>query len=292
MNWRDDMSFQRVNRGVLGTTAIAIVVAGLTPLFAATPAFASTPSGAGVIVPGQTLSDGETVTSGNGLFTLDMQTDGNLVLYVDPAIYGHAHPLWWSGTEGHPGAHAVMQSDGNLVVYLGSTPLWWSHTQGQGAYAYVQNDGNFVLYHNSTALWYTSTYGTTTSYTNCLSMETAFNAKYWQVCMSSNDWTRNGLVAGYLTGYSCGLYLPTAVGWSCDYNVTSPHETYGSYWSSSKNAWEDWMNYYLTFTFPSGDDGSVDEVQACAYTRTDISTAGKFRADNFYTYPVAMGTTC
>ncbi|MGW7817345.1 hypothetical protein ACWGLF_04255, partial [Streptomyces puniciscabiei] len=53
-----------------------------------------------------------------------------------------------SGTSGHSGAYAYMQTDGNLVVYSSTgTALWSTHTNGHsGAYAVMQNDGNFVVY--------------------------------------------------------------------------------------------------------------------------------------------------
>jgi hypothetical protein len=54
-----------------------------------------------------------------------MQTDGNLVLYD----YQH-HPVWASGTNGHPGAYLVIQKDGNAVIYKGITPLWATNTVG------------------------------------------------------------------------------------------------------------------------------------------------------------------
>ena len=41
-----------------------------------------------------------------------MQGDGNLVIY-DP----RAHPLWASATAGNAGAWLVGQNDGNLVIY-------------------------------------------------------------------------------------------------------------------------------------------------------------------------------
>ncbi len=41
-----------------------------------------------------------------------MQTDGNLVLYDTSN-----QPRWASGTSNHPGAFLDMQDDGNVVVY-------------------------------------------------------------------------------------------------------------------------------------------------------------------------------
>ena len=42
--------------------------------------------------------------------------------------------------------HLDMQSDGNLVLYYGSQAAWATNTVGSGAYAEMQTDGNFVVY--------------------------------------------------------------------------------------------------------------------------------------------------
>jgi hypothetical protein len=49
---------------------------------------------------------------------LDMQSDGNLVLYNGTT------PIWATMTNGHPGAHLTLGDDGSLGVYDGSTLLW------------------------------------------------------------------------------------------------------------------------------------------------------------------------
>ncbi|TGE37092.1 hypothetical protein E4K67_18075 [Desulfosporosinus fructosivorans] len=84
-----------------------------------------------------------------------MQDDGNLVLYAQ----GKTQALWASRTNGHKIDEAVLQSDGNFVIYAAGQALWASLTHGnQVAYLVVQNDGNLVIYHqNGTALWATNT---------------------------------------------------------------------------------------------------------------------------------------
>ena len=69
-------------------------------------------------------------------FQLVMQGDGNLVMRTEVRRDGYLYellgyrPYWQSGTSGHPGAYAVMQRDGNLVVYSpGGQPLWNSGTR-------------------------------------------------------------------------------------------------------------------------------------------------------------------
>jgi hypothetical protein len=93
------------------------------------------------------LGAGESVVSCGGpcgQLTLVMQGDGNLVLYLGPAV------LWASGTNA-PGAYVAMQGDGNLVVYAPSCApngvCWSSETAGYpGAHLAVQGDGNLVIY--------------------------------------------------------------------------------------------------------------------------------------------------
>ncbi|MFD7449026.1 hypothetical protein [Kitasatospora sp. NPDC059827] len=58
--------------------------------------------------------------------------------------------LWNSGTQGRSAGEAVMQDDGNFVVYDGNgNAAWSSGTSGCGGYyvwGRMQTDGNFVLY--------------------------------------------------------------------------------------------------------------------------------------------------
>ncbi|WP_405657963.1 CHAP domain-containing protein [Streptomyces sp. NBC_00079] len=100
--------------------------------------------------PGERLTAGQSLAPANGENQLVMQGDGNLVLL------SLGHPVWGSGTEGHPGASATMQGDGNLVINdANGKALWGSGTDGHpGASATMQGDGNFVV--NDThgkALW-------------------------------------------------------------------------------------------------------------------------------------------
>ena len=97
------------------------------------------------------------MTSCDGRFLFVIQSDGNLVLYEGSTA------LWSSVTAGDTGASVAMQTDGNLVIYApGCTgangSCWASNTGGDnGANLAVQNDGNVVIYFGSTAVWSTGT---------------------------------------------------------------------------------------------------------------------------------------
>jgi len=119
--------------------------------------------------PGGGPAEWSSGTAGGGGVTLQLQDDGNVVLYGDPDA-GVAPVVWQTGTEGFRGTvlgegetleagqfvvssdglfKMVMQADGNLVVYAVGLPgaLWSSRTAGDpGAFATMQADGNLVVY--------------------------------------------------------------------------------------------------------------------------------------------------
>jgi hypothetical protein len=126
----------------------------------------------GVLPEGGTMNAGDRLSSPDLSFHLDMQSDGNLILYN-----GIGAKLWQSGTAGTPQRHAILQTDANFVIYdSNNNAQWASHThddgnQGGGVYAVtlaLQNDGNLVLYDSSgsSSYWAAGTvqsghYGTT-----------------------------------------------------------------------------------------------------------------------------------
>jgi hypothetical protein len=104
----------------------------------------------GSLNSGQWLGNAKTDSG----YRLDMQTDGNLVVYSASNA-----AVWNSGTSGQPGNRAVMQVDGNFVIYgTAGQVRWQSVTNGNnGAYAAMQGDGNFVIYSaGGAALWNTN----------------------------------------------------------------------------------------------------------------------------------------
>jgi len=101
-----------------------------------------------------TLGSGGRLNGGGeiaaGSYRLVMQGDGNLVEYTGSTA------LWSSHTSGQPGNYVVMQTDGNLVVRSsGGSWRWQSTTLGHpGAHLSIQTDGNVVVRSTSgAALW-------------------------------------------------------------------------------------------------------------------------------------------
>jgi hypothetical protein len=95
---------------------------------------------------------------------LVMQNDCNLVVYQIRGLPAGAGGEWIHYWQSHTAGRGVnctlaMQTDGNLVIYNGTTPVWASGTYGRpGAYLVAQWDGNMVMYPpNGAAMWATNT---------------------------------------------------------------------------------------------------------------------------------------
>src|SRR6266481_1360776 len=73
-----------------------------------------------------------------------MSPDGNLYIYD----WAHATGTWGPGTQGHAGAYAVLQTDGNFVVYAANNTFLWNSGTG-GTFAErldMEDDGRIILY--------------------------------------------------------------------------------------------------------------------------------------------------
>ncbi len=126
----------RIGLGVL-------IGALLTPFVLSASAEAASGLGSG----GRLNSGGQIAA---GAYTLEMQTDGNLVEYHGSSV------VFSSNTAGQPGNYLIMQTDGNLVVYsAGGAWKWQTATNGHaGSRLAIQTDGNVVVYSSGgTALW-------------------------------------------------------------------------------------------------------------------------------------------
>lgn len=103
--------------------------------------------------PGEMLTTNQYIDAPNGQYRLWMSPNGNLVLYAGARV------LWSTQTHGNPGARAVQQVQGNLVVYSPSNVALWTNRMWDypGATLHIQPDGNVVLYHYNRAIWATDT---------------------------------------------------------------------------------------------------------------------------------------
>lgn len=103
------------------------------------------------------LNVGECLKSADGRFAAIVQSDGNFV------VYSTGGALWATGTTG-TSAYLAVQSDGNVVLYASAAAKWSTRTANQGASTLtMQNDGALVLRKNSGgAQTWTSGTGTVT----------------------------------------------------------------------------------------------------------------------------------
>lgn len=113
--------------------------------------------------PGGRLSVNQQLRSDNGLYTLIMQGDGNLVLYEGVATPPW-RPVWATNTWNLPPAlrpiRADMQQDGNFVLYSNTGAQWASNTwNNPGSRLVMQDDRNLVIYDpNNRPIWATNTW--------------------------------------------------------------------------------------------------------------------------------------
>ena len=88
------------------------------------------------------MAPNSTLTAPHGAYRAVMQSDGNFVVYAGGTA------LWATGTYGHSGAHLALQSDNDLIVYSTTNAVLWSaHTANTGAnQLLLGDDGELRLY--------------------------------------------------------------------------------------------------------------------------------------------------
>lgn len=101
------------------------------------------------LLAGERLTSGQQMVSRGGKYRLIMQSDGNLVIYTGSTA------LWNTSTGGQGPSTLVNQTDGNLVVYKNSAGATWASSSTSSPLRLVmQTDGNLVLYNGSgVAVW-------------------------------------------------------------------------------------------------------------------------------------------
>ncbi len=105
------------------------------------------------LAAGADLGVGEGLVSPSNLYFAVLQYDGNFVVYPvhDGADYGSNTLAEWSTqTGGQSSTSMNMQTDGNFVLYASGTAVWNSDTQlSSHDYVSMQDDGNLVVYSSS-----------------------------------------------------------------------------------------------------------------------------------------------
>jgi DNA-directed RNA polymerase delta subunit len=100
------------------------------------------------LLPMEKLNAGQELKSSNGKYKAVMQGDGNFV------IYDGGRAIWNTHTAGQNGAHFIFQNDVLVVYNKDHKAKWNSGTQGRKATNLVmQNDGNLVLYNGNAPVW-------------------------------------------------------------------------------------------------------------------------------------------
>ena len=136
-----------------GSTTVFFTPFAFTPsryqVMTSTSPIPPVPTSRPVLSPNQRLNVDQRLLSASGQYQLVMQGDGNLVVYA-PSTYLCA--TWTTGLNNW----LIMGGDGNLVMYTASgTPIWWTNTQGNpGAWLSMQDNSDLVIYSwNNVRLW-------------------------------------------------------------------------------------------------------------------------------------------
>lgn len=108
--------------------------------------------------PNQSLGPNEAIESPSGLYTMVMQRDCNLVIYRAARNTPFGRPDWASNTDGKGRrCSAIMQSDGNFVVYDENRRAVWStrtdRRENRNSIVRVGEDGRFVMLSRNREVW-------------------------------------------------------------------------------------------------------------------------------------------
>jgi hypothetical protein len=100
-----------------------------------------------LLKPGDRLNAEQSIYSEDGKFEMRMQGDCNLVIYENQPQNQPQRAVAYSNTQGMgTGCYAIMQTDGNLVVYTGErVAIWYSNTQNHPGASAVLLNGTGVL---------------------------------------------------------------------------------------------------------------------------------------------------
>ena len=102
---------------------------------------------------GAQLNKGELLTSWSGRFKAVMEQEGNFVLYVGKRVLWTTNSTTTATNAAKSGFQLVMQNDGNLALLdLNGDQVWASLTnsfRSRADYLICADDGNLVLFNNN-----------------------------------------------------------------------------------------------------------------------------------------------
>ena len=112
------------------------------------------PPGIATVAAPARFAAASTVTGAFGLGTICSSSDGRFQLKLRPGgdlwlttSWAPDQPYWSTGTGGSNADTAVMQGDGNFVLYRNGAAVWFTGTFGHpGSTLRLQDDGNLVIY--------------------------------------------------------------------------------------------------------------------------------------------------
>lgn len=112
------------------------------------------PASTSELAPNEQLVLQQQLVSPDNRMRFAVQSDGNLVVWFGSTV------LWATNTFGSQALNLAMQGDGNLVLYgPNSSVIWNTGTGVAGSRLVMQNDGNLVIYSGGTPVWSTGTGG-------------------------------------------------------------------------------------------------------------------------------------
>jgi hypothetical protein len=155
-----------------------------------------------ILNQGSSITTGQYIISPSGVYSLQLQTDGNLV------VYGCANTaLWSTASFGETSTRTLkMQTDGNLVLYQGTRVIWASNTYLRGTAPYylkMQDDGNLVIYDGKgTATWDTATYNQGTCSGNVITQKGSITSGQ-SIATSGREYRLVLQTDGNLVLYNC-----------------------------------------------------------------------------------------
>lgn len=185
----------------------------------------SYPSTANILPPSltspATLPSGAALVSPGALYAALMQSDGNLVVYDLKT----GSSTWASNTAGSGRVSCAMQSDGNCVLYNSASKAIWasngSNTRATDTYKLsMQDDGNLVVYTSAgTPVW--ACRSTATLFSDCGYAGKSTTVQPGNYATMPNGFPNDALSSIRVTGpVTVVLYADTNFGGK-SFNVTS-----------------------------------------------------------------------